>query len=99
MEGGMRVERFSYDLPPELIAQEPASDREKARLLVVPTEGGCEHATVCDLPERIPEGALVVLNDTKVIRARILGTKEGTGGRAEVFLVRKLDEADGVQRW
>ncbi len=95
----MKVERFAYDLPPELIAQEPASEREAARLLVVPPEGTFLHEHISDLPERIPEGALVVLNDTKVIRARILGTKEGTGGRAEVFLVRKIGDEDGAQRW
>src|SRR5688500_7432844 len=95
----MRVERFAYDLPPELIAQEPAHDREAARLLVVPHDGELLHEHVSDLPERIPAGALVVLNDTKVIRARIIGTKEGSGGRVEVFLVRKIDEADGTQRW
>jgi S-adenosylmethionine:tRNA ribosyltransferase-isomerase len=84
----MRVERFSYDLPPELIAQEPAPERELARLMVVRGET-ISHVLIKDLAEHIPSGSLIVVNDTKVIRARILGTKEGSGGKAEVFLVRK----------
>lgn len=84
----MRVERFNFDLPPELIAQEPAAEREQARLMVVHDERAV-HARIKDLAEHIPNGSLVVVNDTKVIRARILGTKEGSGGKAEIFLVRK----------
>lgn len=101
----MRVDRFDYDLPPELIAQTPARDREEARLLVVPPEGVLGEDTVGHLDIHVPEGSLVVLNDTKVIRARILGVKEGSGGKAEIFLVRKLGEEVGasgpqtVQRW
>jgi S-adenosylmethionine:tRNA ribosyltransferase-isomerase len=97
----MRVERFAYDLPAELIAQEPSADREGARLLVVPREHDASfvHTKVAELAQYIPSAALVVLNDTKVIRARVIGTKEGTGGRAEVFLVRKVDEDGKSQRW
>jgi S-adenosylmethionine:tRNA ribosyltransferase-isomerase len=92
----MRVERFAYDLPPELVAQEPTRDREAARLMAVGE--AAVHRTIGDLPELIPPGSLLVVNDTKVIRARILGTKEGSGGKAEVFLVKKEpgdDEAGG----
>ena len=101
----MRVERFSFDLPPELVAQEPAPERELARLMVV-RDAGVDHARIKDLAEHIPNGSLVVVNDTKVIRARILGTKEGSGGKAEVFLVRKEPDPSGDevaepprQRW
>jgi S-adenosylmethionine:tRNA ribosyltransferase-isomerase len=89
----MRVDAFDYALPPELIAQEPASERDGARLLVVGET--LAHRAVKDLPDAVPDGALVVVNDTKVIPARILGTKEGSGGKAEVFLVRRIDDA----RW
>jgi S-adenosylmethionine:tRNA ribosyltransferase-isomerase len=100
----VRVDRFDYELPPELIAQSPARDREDARLLVVPREGVLGEGKVKDLDLHVPEGSLVVVNDTKVIRARILGTKEGSGGKTEIFLVRKLGEevlegTKTVQRW
>lgn len=100
----MRVDRFDYELPPELIAQTPARDREESRLLVVPRDGVFAEGKVGDLDLHVPEGSLVVLNDTKVIRARILGVKEGSGGKTEIFLVRKLGEevledTKTVQRW
>jgi S-adenosylmethionine:tRNA ribosyltransferase-isomerase len=104
----MRVERFSYDLPPELIAQEPAAEREQARLMVVggssPTDTEIVHAKIADLAEHIAPESLLVINDTKVIRARILGVKEGSGGKAEIFLVRKEpttndDDNDTTERW
>ena len=100
----MRVERFDYALPPELIAQAPTDDREQARLLVVPRVGAALHGVIAELAEQVAPGTLVVLNDTKVLPARILGTKEGTGGKSEVFLVKKLAEVaaeDGTvaERW
>ena len=100
----MRVDRFDYELPPELIAQTPARDREESRLLVVPRDGVFSEGKVGHLDLHVPDGSLVVLNDTKVIRARILGVKEGSGGKTEIFLVRKLGEevredTKTVQRW
>lgn len=95
----MRVERFDYDLPPELIAQEPAAERELARLMVL-RDDAVVHARIADLAAHVPAGSLVVLNDTKVIRARILGTKETSGGKAEVFLVRRDRDPDSDrERW
>lgn len=91
----MRVERFAFDLPPELIAQSPAPEREGARLLVVDDEP--VHAAIADLPRFVAPGTLVVVNDTKVLRARILGQKEGSGGKAEIFLLKK-EPTDGVWR-
>jgi S-adenosylmethionine:tRNA ribosyltransferase-isomerase len=97
----MRVDQLDYALPPELVAQEPAPEREAARLMVV--GGALAHRTIAELPEHVAEGTLVVVNDTKVLPARILGAKETSGGKAEVFLVRKIEDAveDGrsVQRW
>lgn len=93
----MRVSRFAYDLPPELVAQEPAKEREEARLLVAGPPP--VHARVGALAEFVPAGTLVVVNDTKVIRARILGTKEGSGGKAEIFLVRRASGSDQGETW
>jgi S-adenosylmethionine:tRNA ribosyltransferase-isomerase len=87
----MRVDAFHYELPPELIAQRPAEARELARLLALPRQGGApEHRRVSELPELLPPGALVVVNDTRVIPARLLGRKRDTGGRVEVLLVRRI---------
>lgn len=101
----MRIERLSFEIPPELIAEEPAKERDQARLMVVPpppaASSAIEHARVADLASHLPRGSLVVVNDTKVIRARVLGAKAGSGGKAEVFLVRK-DPPDGDapgERW
>ncbi len=103
MGRAMRVEDFDYALPPELIAQAPTEGREQARLLVVPRGSALQHRTVADLAEHVAPGTLVVVNDTKVIPARILGTKEGTGGKTEVFLVKRLPVREGdagvTERW
>ncbi len=84
----VRIDRFDFDLPPELIAQEPPAHREAARLMLV-REQDVAHTTIAELARHIPEGSLVVVNDTKVMRARILGQKDGSGGKAEVFLVER----------
>jgi S-adenosylmethionine:tRNA ribosyltransferase-isomerase len=96
----VKVELFDYELPPERIAQEPAPEREAARLMVLPADGGApEHTTVASLPDLIPAHALVVLNDTRVVPARLLGVKADTGGRVEIFLVQKMGtrELDGLE--
>jgi len=87
----MRIDTFSYDLPSERIAQQPADDREAARLMVLDGAARSEK-TVGDLASLLPRGALVVLNDTRVLRARLLGKKPETGGKVEIFLVRKVGE-------
>lgn len=89
----MRVAAFDYLLPPELVAQEPPPERLDARLMVV--RGGASTgatSTIARLPEHVAEGTLVVVNDTRVLRARILGTKEGSSGKTEIFLVRRVGE-------
>ena len=96
----MRVSQFDYELPTELIAEEPAPARDGARLMVVPAGAEARHAEVRGLDALVAPGTLVVVNDTRVLRARVLGVKEGTGGKAEVFLVRKLADAPAdAQRW
>ncbi|HEY1694655.1 MAG TPA: tRNA preQ1(34) S-adenosylmethionine ribosyltransferase-isomerase QueA [Polyangiaceae bacterium] len=91
----MRVAALHYELPPELIAQRPAEERELARLLAVPRgEGEPGHRRVSELPELLAPGTLVVVNDTRVIPARLLGRKRETGGRVEVLLVRRVGMRD-----
>src|SRR2546422_11509997 len=87
----MRLSELEYTLPPELIAQEPAPERVRARLLVLAREGGSlQHAHIADLPRLLHPGDLLVLNDTRVIPARLHGRRP-SGGRLEVFLVRAVD--------
>ncbi|HXN31549.1 MAG TPA: tRNA preQ1(34) S-adenosylmethionine ribosyltransferase-isomerase QueA [Polyangiaceae bacterium] len=89
----MRADAFHYDLPPDLIAQRPAPDRELARLMSLPPHGGApEHRRVSEFPELLPFGALVVVNDTRVIPARLFGRRRETGGRVEVLLVRRVGQ-------
>jgi S-adenosylmethionine:tRNA ribosyltransferase-isomerase len=85
----MRVDAFQYELPLELIAQRPAEERELARLMVLSGDDSIRHCRVTDLSELLEPGTLVVVNDTRVIPARLLGRKRETGGRVEVFLVRR----------
>ena len=85
----MRISDFDYNLPEELIAQHPVVPRDASRLLVLHREtGGIEHRRFRDLPEYLREGDLLVLNDTRVIPARLLGRKAETGGAAELLLLQ-----------
>ncbi|MCL1895723.1 MAG: tRNA preQ1(34) S-adenosylmethionine ribosyltransferase-isomerase QueA [Clostridiales bacterium] len=86
------ISLFDYGLPEELIAQYPADKRDASRLLVVDrVSGGTEDRHFSDLPEYLREGDVLVFNDSKVIKARLLGGKEGTGARIEVFLLKRLE--------
>lgn len=87
----MQLSDFSYVLPPELIAQTPPATRSGGRMLVVdPGADGFRDAQVVDLPGELRAGDLLVLNDTRVIRARLHGVKE-SGGRIEAMIERVLD--------
>ena len=82
-----RLAAYDYDLPKELIAQEPASPRDAAKLMVVnKTTGKIAHRRFFDLPEILGDGDVLVFNDSKVIPARLKGKKE-TGGVVEIFLL------------
>ncbi|MDR7415871.1 MAG: tRNA preQ1(34) S-adenosylmethionine ribosyltransferase-isomerase QueA [Armatimonadota bacterium] len=84
----MHLSDFEYELPPDRIAQQPAEPRDAARLLVLDRRTGTlAHRIFRDLPELLAPGDLLVLNDTRVIPARLRGHKEGTGGRVEILLV------------
>jgi S-adenosylmethionine:tRNA ribosyltransferase-isomerase len=86
----MDVREFDFNLPPELIAQEPAADRSAARLLHLDRASGLvTHARVADLPQRLERGDLVVVNDTRVFPARLLGRRVPSGGAVECLLVRR----------
>jgi S-adenosylmethionine:tRNA ribosyltransferase-isomerase len=85
---------FDYDLPEESIAQEPAP-RGESRLLVLDAEGSDRHRQVRDLPRLLRAGDLLVLNDTRVIPARLFGLREGGGGgRMEILLIEKAGDLE-----
>ncbi len=87
----MQLSDFSYVLPPELIAQTPPATRSGGRMLVVaPDASGFRDAQVVDLPGELRAGDLLVLNDTRVIRARLHGVKD-SGGKIEAMIERVLD--------
>ena len=84
----VRRQDFSFDLPEELIAQSPLAERSASRLLVLDgTTGSVSDRAMTDLPEFLRSGDLLVFNDTRVVAARIVGSKP-SGGRVEIFLER-----------
>ena len=90
----MKVEDFKYDLPEELIAQHPLKERDTSRLLVLDKKSGeIEHKHFHDIMDYLKKGDVLVLNDTRVIPARLLGVKEDTLGKIEFLLLnrKKLD--------
>jgi S-adenosylmethionine:tRNA ribosyltransferase-isomerase len=91
------VALFDFPLPPEQIAQWPADDRESARLLVLDRASGAvaAHTSIHALPDFFQQGDLLVVNDTKVFPARLLGRRDPSGGAVECLLVRRL----GGDRW
>ena len=90
----MKTADFDYDLPRESIAQRPLADRAASRLLVLRRGGeGLEHRRFADLPEYLESGDALVINDTKVLPARLLGRRP-TGGRVELLLLENTDGND-----
>ena len=89
----MKVEEFDYNLPEELIAQTPLSKRDSSRLLVLDkTTGNLEHKHFTDIIDYLNEGDTLVLNDTKVLPARLIGEKEETGAVIEVLLLKNTED-------
>jgi S-adenosylmethionine:tRNA ribosyltransferase-isomerase len=86
----MRRSDFSFDLPPELIAQRPLSRRSASRLLHLEPSGATRDLVFADVPELLQDGDLLVFNDTRVIPARVIGRKP-TGGEVEILLERVLE--------
>jgi len=92
----MRLEDFEYELPPEFIAQSPLEPRDSSRLMILDrATGGIRHAVFRDIGQFLAPGDLLVFNDTRVIPARLYAHKEGTGGRVEILLLRRLE----AQTW
>jgi S-adenosylmethionine:tRNA ribosyltransferase-isomerase len=82
-----------YDLPPQLIAQQPAAERDASRLMVLQrADGTIAHRIFRDLPELLKPGDLLVLNDTRVLPARLIGQREKTGGKWEALFLRETQE-------
>jgi S-adenosylmethionine:tRNA ribosyltransferase-isomerase len=89
----MDVSEFAFDLPAELIAQAPAPTRGTSRLLVLHKDSGyIEHTRVSSLPECLCEGDLLVVNDTKVFPARLIGVRVPSGGAVECLLLANLED-------
>ena len=96
----MTVSDFSFDLPDDLIAQEPSLERGASSLLVLDRQSGAlADRTVRDLPSLLQPGDLLVVNDTKVFAARLLGRRLPGGGRAECLLVRSLHAGPDGEEW
>lgn len=92
----MQVHDFYFDLPEELIAQEPIEKRDMSRLLVLHREdGSIEHKIFKDILDYFNEGDCIVLNNSRVIPARLFGIREGTGARVEFVLLKRINK----NRW
>ena len=89
----MRTDDFDYHLPPELIAQTPVEPRDSSRLLALDrATGEVRHCRFTHIVELLPPGAVLVLNRSRVIPARLYGRRKGTGGRVELLLLRREEE-------
>lgn len=100
----MQVSDFDFELPSELIAQEPPAVRGTSRLLHLDRAGGAvAHRSIDDLPEILRAGDLLVVNNTRVFPARLLGRRDPSGGAVECLLVSRLpagsDDPEGTERW
>lgn len=92
----MKTQDFYFELPQELIAQEPLLDRASSRLLVLDKNtGAIEHKSFYDILQYVHEGDCLVLNDTKVMPARLIGERKNTGAKIEVLLLTRKD----MDRW
>lgn len=95
----MKVSEFDYDLPDSLVAQVPSPERDGARLMVLErATGSVEHRRFRDLPDVLRRGDLVVVNDTRVRRARLWGRKE-TGGRVEMLMLEPIPGEARTATW
>jgi len=95
----MKKNDFYFELPEELIAQTPIERREQSRLLCVDRNSGqLKHRSFHELPALLKKGDCLVLNDTRVLPARLLGKRE-TGGAAEILLLRELQSEPGTATW
>lgn len=92
----MRISEFDFELPDELIAQHPLERRDASRMLVVNrSEGNWRDASFAEFPKELRAGDALVVNNTRVFPARLVGRREPTGGRVELLLVRRRAEFEG----
>lgn len=92
MVQGMKTSDFYFELPQELIAQDPLEDRSASRLLVLDRgTGKTEHHVFREIADFLNPGDCLVINDTKVIPARLYGSREGTGAKIEILLLKRLE--------
>jgi S-adenosylmethionine:tRNA ribosyltransferase-isomerase len=92
-DSAIQIDEFDYELPPSLIAQEPCAERDRSRLLVVRRGGQVlSHQQFCDLPSLLAPGDLLVLNDTRVLPARVVGRRARTEGKWEGLIVGAMSE-------
>jgi S-adenosylmethionine:tRNA ribosyltransferase-isomerase len=92
----MKLSDFDFELPEELIAQHPVEPRDASRLMVLDRAGGAiAHRHFRDLPAYLKPGDALVVNETRVMPARLIGRREGTGGAIEVLLLKRIDR----DRW
>ncbi len=88
----MKLSQFKFNLPVELIAERPSYNRDESRMMVLHTKtGNIEHRAFKDILSYFDDGDVMIVNNTKVFPARLYGTKEKTGARIEVFLLRELN--------
>lgn len=93
----MKTSDFWYDLPAELIAQDPLMNRDEARLMVLNKETGeVEHKIFRDILDYLRPGDCLVINNTKVIPARLIGEKEGTGAAVEILLLNRVEGTEST---
>lgn len=91
---------FDYYLPPELIAQVPIEPRDQARLMVVDRQTGLRQGAIFNqLPDFLQAGDVLLINNSKVLPARLLGRKAGSGGRIEILLEQKINQPDKDECW
>ncbi len=94
MSEGMKLEDYYYDLPQELIAQDPLEDRASSKLMLLNKHTGeIEHKIFSDIIDYLNPGDCLVINDTKVIPARLIGAKEDTGAAIEVLLLKRKENS------
>lgn len=89
----MKLDDFDFYLPEELIAQEPIAKRDASRLMIIHREGGnIEHRIFSDIIDYINPGDCLVLNDTRVIPARLFGARKDSGGKVEILLLKRIEK-------
>ncbi len=93
----MKLSDFRYKLPKTAIAKFPASPRDSAKMIVLDkAKQAIEHKTFSDLPDYVSKGDVIVVNETKVMQARLFGQKERTNAKIEVFVLRELNKEENI---